>query len=211
MKIADSIKHAIDDWQEHKLESAMLHACNAVDGTAGKQFPEAGSRERFTRFLRENYYILGPMAAPGINLVETAFPIKVKKASGAGGAPDIADVIYAIHRCSHAHGDELPDGFSLIEDAAGSPQSTRISVERGKVRLSDRTIFGLLATAVLAPGNAGQATPALDGYYLTFGKSETLTINDWWGRAPEFPAIAAKEPMPLVKLDFGNWISNPNG
>jgi hypothetical protein len=33
-------------------------------------------------------------------------------------------------------------------------------------------------------------------------------INDWWGRASEFPAIAAKEPMPSVKLDFGNWMSN---
>jgi hypothetical protein len=29
-------------------------------------------------------------------------------------------------------------------------------------------------------------------------------INEWWGRAKDFPAIAAQEPMPQVKLDFGD-------
>lgn len=31
-------------------------------------------------------------------------------------------------------------------------------------------------------------------------------INEWWGRAADFPAIAAKEPMPSVTLDFGDWM-----
>ncbi|MCA1703056.1 MAG: hypothetical protein LC808_07205, partial [Actinobacteria bacterium] len=65
-------------------------------------------------------------------------------------------------------------------------------------------IFGLLAVAVMSPVNVGQQTS--DGYYLTFGNSAVLTINDWWGRAADFAAIAAMEPMPSVKMDFADWM-----
>jgi len=208
MNVANSIRKAIDDWEQDELESAMLHACNAVDGTASKLYPNLKSNnERFTRVLRENYAILGPMGAPGIDLIKTRFPVTVQRPKAPGGKPDIADVIYGIHRCSHGHGEDLPDGFSLIQDAAGPKRLTHMRVEQGKVRLSDRIIFGLLAVAVLSPANKDQVTSALDGYHLTFGDSTTLIINEWWGRASDFPTIAAQDPTPLVELDFGDWIS----
>lgn len=57
----------------------------------------------------------------------------------------------------------------------------------------------------MCPANKDQSVP--DRYYLTFGRSaEKLMINEWWGRAADFPAIAAKEPMPSVTLDFGDWM-----
>jgi hypothetical protein len=176
------------------------------DGTAKKVYPALGSNARFTKLLRDNYSILGPMGMPGINLIETRFPITVERPKAPGGKPDFADVIYGIHRCSHGHGDELPGGFELIYDAAGPPaRHTRIEVVKGAVRLSDRVIFGLIAVAVLSPANKGQAVP--DGYYLTFGASEKLIINEWWGRASDFPAVVAQDPTPLVKLDFGDWMT----
>lgn len=206
MKVADSVRHSIDDWQSGKHDSAMLHACNAADGTAHKLYSTLGNKERFTRTLRENYGILGPMGAPGINLVETRFPVHVKRSTTPDRKPDLADVIYGIHRCCHAHGDELPDGFALVQDAAGPKRQTRMEIEKGKVRLSDRIIFGLLAVAVFSPANKDQVDPALDGYYLTYGESAKMGINEWWGRSNDFPAIAAQDPVPLVKLDFGNWV-----
>src|SRR5262245_11987017 len=136
MKVGQSVRHAIDDWEQKKLDAAMLHACNAVDGTARKLYRKLGNKVRFTRTLRENYAILGPMGAPGIDVVETRFPVTVKTPTAPGGKPDLADVLYGIHRCCHAHGDELPDGFELLEDVAGPPQVTRMVIERGKVRLS---------------------------------------------------------------------------
>jgi len=204
MDVGNSVRKAIDDWEHGELESAMLHACNAVDGTAKKLYPTDGSNKRFTRLLRENYAILGPMGAPGIDLPETRFPVTVQRPKAPGGQPDIADVIYGIHRCTHGHGDELPDGFALIQDAAGQNRITRMKVEKGKVRLSDRIIFGLLAVAILSPANKDQSVP--DSYYLTFGESTKLIINDWWGRESDFPSIAAQDPTPLVKFDFGNWM-----
>jgi hypothetical protein len=205
MNVGNSVRKAIDDWEHGELESAMLHACNAVDGTAKKLYPNLGNNKRFTRVLRENYGILGPMGIPGIDLIQTRFPVNVRRAKAPGGKPDIADVIYGIHRCSHGHGDELPEGFALLQDAAGPKRLTRMEIAQGKVRLSDRIIFGLVAVAVLSPANKGQSVP--DGYHLTFGELPKLLINDWWGRASDFPAITAQDPTPQVKLDFGNWMS----
>jgi hypothetical protein len=205
MKVGDSVRKAIDDWEQGELEAAMLHACNAVDGTARKLYPnEKGSNARFTRLLRENYEIFGPMATPGIDIAATRWPVKVANPKAPGGKPDIADVIYGIHRCIHGHGNELPDGFELLPDAAGPHRLTHIHIEKGKIRLSDRAIFGLLGVAVLSPVNKGQTVP--DGYHLTFG-GRVLLINDWWGRAADFAPLVAQEPLPRVTLDFGDWMS----
>ncbi len=206
MKVGDSVRKSIEDWESGEHDSAMLHACNAIDGSAKKVYPALRSNNaRFTKLLRDNYAILGQMGMPGINLVETRFPVHVERPKAPGGKPDLADVIYGIHRCSHGHGDELPDGFELIHDARGRDRQTRVEVVKGTIRLSDRIIFGLIAVAVLSPVNKGQVVP--HGYYLTFGASEKLIINERWGRAPDFPAVAARESMPLVKLDLGDWMT----
>jgi hypothetical protein len=196
---------AIDDWERGELESAILHACNAVDGTAKKLHPNLGSNARFTRLLRDNYAVFGPMAAPGIALAETRWPVRVAKPKAGGGNPDIADVIYGIHRCAHGHGDALPDGFELLADAAGPDRVTRMHVEKGHVRLSDRVIFGLLAVAVLSPANKDQKVP--DGYYLSF-VGERFPINEWWGRVDDFVAVTAQEKLPAVTLNFGDWMDD---
>lgn len=205
MDVGNSIRKAIQDWESGDHESAMLHACNAIDGTAKKLYPKLGSNARFTKLLRDGYSILGPMGMPGINLAETRFPIAVDRPKASGGKPDLADVIYGIHRCAHGHGDELPHGFMLIPDAAGPAGLTHVEVVKGAIRLSDRVIFGLVAVAVLSSANLGQSVPV--GYYLTFGTSEKLIINQWWGREADFLALVTKEPMPSVKLDFTDWMS----
>jgi hypothetical protein len=201
--IGKSVRAAIDEWERGEFELAMLHACNAVDGTASKLYPpQTGSNARFTGLLRKNYEILGPMGLPGVNLVDTRWPVKVDRPKASGGLPDIADVIYGVHRCTHGHGGELPDGFDLWPDAAGPDKLTRFSVERGKLQLSDRVIFGLLAVAILSPANVGQNVP--DGYHLTFAGT-VLRINEWWGRSEDFIDLARSQLLPSVELDFSNW------
>lgn len=207
MRVGRSVQKAIDEWEAVDLDSAMMHACNAIDGTAKKLYPaEPGSNARFTGLLRNNYAILGPMGMPGINLVETRFPVKVARPKAPGGKPDLADVIYGVYRCSHGHGETLPHGFDLLSDARGPTRHTTVHIERGKIQLSDRIIFGLIAVAVLCPINIGESVP--DGYHLTFGATHKLMINEWWGRAAEFPAISATDPLPSVTLDFREWIAD---
>ncbi len=206
MKVGDSVRKTIEDWELGDTESAMLHACNAVDGTAAKTYPnEKSNKRRFTRVIRENYAIFGPMAAPGINLADTRFPVRLQNATTADGKPDIADVIYGIHRCTHGHGDELPEGFDLLPDVAGPPGHTHIGVQQGQVRLSDRTIFALLAIAVGAPENLDQSVPS--EMYLSFDTLK-LPINEWWGRRDDLQAVVCSVEMPHVTLDFGDWMDN---
>jgi hypothetical protein len=204
MNVGDSVRKCIDDWESRELEAAMLHACNAVDGTAKKVYPKLGNKDRFTRLLRENYEILGPMGCPGTDLIRTRFPVPVPKPTASGGKPDIADIIYCIHRCSHGHGDELPQGFALLHDAAGPKRINRLTIRHGEVQLSDRIIFALLAVAVLCPSNIGQSVP--EGYYLEYGDTAKLVINEWWGRASDFAEIVAQDPVPKLTLDFGDWM-----
>ena len=145
VNVGNSVRKAIEDWESGDHESAMLHACNAIDGTAKKLYPKRGSDARFTKLLRDCYSILGPMGMPGIDLVETCFPVAVDRPKAPGGKPDLADVVYGVHRCTHGHGDELPGGFALIPDTAGPARHTRVEVVKGAIRLSDRIIFGLIA------------------------------------------------------------------
>ncbi|MGK3128499.1 hypothetical protein ACCW76_04795 [Pantoea sp. C8B4] len=194
---------ALDEFDRGDLDGAVLHACNAFDGTSGKLHPEMRKhRLRFTRTLREHYAIFGPMGMPNINLEETFWPAQIYENQKLTDRPDIADVIYGIHRCTHGHGDELPEGFELIPDATNRNQNTTIVASIGKVRLSDRIIFGLLAVAVLSAVNIGQKVP--DGYYLTLG-SEILNINDWWGRSDDFMRLVEKQNLISVKLDLEDW------
>ena len=39
MNVGNSVRVAINDWEQGETEAAVLHACNAVDGTAAKTFP----------------------------------------------------------------------------------------------------------------------------------------------------------------------------
>lgn len=203
MNVGKSVRKSIDEWEQSDLDSAMLHACNAVDGTAKKEYPDWGSNRRFTTLLRKNYWVLGPMGVPGIDLRATRFPVKVQNPKAPGGQPDISDVIYGIHRCSHGHGEDLPDGFELLPDVSGPKGLTRMRVENGKLRLSDRIIFGLLAVAVLSPKNADQRLP--DSYHLSFAEN-SLPINGWWGRGFDAKAVFETEKLPQVTLDFGDWM-----
>lgn len=197
--IADSVRKSIADYELGELDFAMMHACMAVDGTSKKLFPEMRKHApRFTRTLRDNYDILGPMGMPGINLETTRWPVIIKD----NKEPDIADLIYSIHRCSHGHGDDLPNGFELIREANNGTNRVTTRIEPGTVRLSDCMIFALLAIAVTSPVNEGLRAP--ERSFLSFNGTE-FHINDLWGRRDDFVSVIQTLRMPSVNLDFGNF------
>ena len=92
----------------------------------------------------------------------------------------------------------------MIDCTRGPISHTAFEVVKGAVRLGDRVIFALIAVAVLSKVNKGQVVP--NEYFLTFGESEKMLINDWWGRESDFSALVAKVRLPKVKLDFGDWM-----
>jgi hypothetical protein len=112
MKLSDQVLCAIDDAGARKFDAALLHACITIDTTAKRLYPsESRVGRRYTQCLRDYYWIVEPMLGAGLNLVETRFSnIRMLRDQN----PDLADVIYEIFRCSHAHGDEVPQGYSVI-------------------------------------------------------------------------------------------------
>jgi hypothetical protein len=178
----------------------MVHACNAVDGTSKKRYPQVGVATRFKSTIRDSLDIFRVMAAPGIDFDESRFPIAVKS-DLPDGRPDIADVLYGIHRWSHGHDDELPDGFELTPH---SPRPQAIQIWRnGKIQLPASAVIGLLAVAVFAPENKGEAIP--DGYQLSWYQ-HVFHICMWWGWQDHFREIVSTAQIPQTTLDFSeSW------
>jgi hypothetical protein len=176
----------------------MLHACNAVDGTGRKRYPKLGVGARFKATIRDSLDIFRIMAAPGIDVDKTRFPIAVKS-DLPDKRPDIADVLYGIHRCTHGHGDELPEGFELTPYAYGI-QVMRIS--QGKIQLPASAVLGLPAIAVFAPENKGQTIP---GMYSLSWYQHVFHICGWWGWQDHFRDIISVDQFPRVTLHFGDW------
>jgi hypothetical protein len=216
VEVGRSVSKAIADRLDGDMESAMLHACNAVDGTARKVYPTLGVGARFKKLLRENYAgILEPMV-PGVNLAATVFPVSISGASGPGGLPDVADILYVIHRCHHGHGEALPVGWELVPDTTTEPPRTTMDFAgpngEWTVRLSDRSIYGMAAVALLSPANVGQALQG--SLHLTWtsiaSDIQVRLDNGWWGRADDFAAITAMDRNRIsLTVDFSNVMPVP--
>jgi hypothetical protein len=204
MRVSQSVKLTIDSFERGELDGAVLHACNAWDGTSKKRYPgTAGNRERMVRFLREVYWLIEPMAMPGVNLDGTKFEnVPLPKTP----SPDFAEVVDAVHRCAHGHGDELPAGFELL------PSVRRgfgiFELGEGVLRLPDYLPFALIGAAILSPENVDQRDDA--SYYFSLG-SERFSIDDWWGRESDFRPIAERYRGTRVKLEgLGtSWGTSP--
>lgn len=177
----------------------MLHACNAVDGT-GRERLGSGNRDnakRFTQMIRDELEIFEHIGTPGIDLRATRFPYKNVKAQSSDGRPDIADVLYYMHRCAHGHGDEVEHGFELQPcDGGAGNHSMRFIPDA--VSLPESAILGLVAIAVLAPENSGQH--AWDASIPWAGGA--LVVNDWWGRRSDFLALVEQGGYNHYKLDL---------
>jgi len=162
----------------------MLHACNAVDGTAKKRYPQLGVTTRFKRIIRESLDIFGLMAAPAIDFNNSRFPIAVKS--------DLPD---------SRPDNELPQGFELTPYG---PRPAGVHIwQNGKIQLPASVAIGLLAIAVFAPENKGETIP--DGYQLSWYQY-VFHICLWWGWQDHFREIISTAGIPQETLDFSeSW------
>lgn len=178
---------------------AMLHSCNAVDDTSRKRYPSLGAGTRFRRVIRDAVDIYGVMATPGVDLENTRFPVAVRSDLTPEMRPDIADVLYGIHRWLHGHDEESATGFEVSPYVNGSA-ALRVASD-GKIQLPKTAILGLLAIAVFAPENKGEVIPP--DYQLSWF-DHVFFVSAWWGWQDHFREIVNVDRSSLVALDFGN-------
>jgi hypothetical protein len=168
MKLSKHVLYAIDDVEANKLDAGLLHALIAIDGTSKRLYPNStGVGTRYINCLRKYYWLLEPMLVAGLNLVETRFTnIQLRN----NRAPDFAEVVYEIFRCSHAHGDEVPCAFSLL------PTAGRFNSEwvfgKNELHMPDRVLWALLSVAVFSKVNRHEKTAG--AYYLSLGDEQFL-------------------------------------
>ena len=157
MAVGESVRQALEQWDRKVWDVAMLHACNALDGTSRKRYPALGVGTRFRTAIRDALDIFGVMAMPGVNLEQTRFPVAVRSDLLPERRPDIADVLFGMHRWLHGHSDQSSVQFE-ISPYVSANAALRIA-NNGTVQLPTSAVLGLLAVAVFAPENKGQVIP----------------------------------------------------
>jgi hypothetical protein len=204
VRIEQHVGKALDEWEQGGHDWAIMQAGSAVDGSAKRAYPnETRSGLRFKQFLRDHDEVLQLMGLWGLDVPQSRFldPSGLTTPSD-GIHPDVVDLIYHVHRCAHAHGDVVADGFELLPPS--STFNTTIGLSTGTARLDARVVIGILAAVVLADTNA-DLHGACAGYTLwwappnlpDFGEL-VMPIDQWWGREADFLAIADNHPRSYV-------------
>lgn len=198
MKIEKSVRKALEEFIKGDSECAMLFTCISIDGTARKIYPKWGSNKRFTQFIRNNYDILSELLLPGLDFENIRWSVEVDNPKAPGGV-DFADIIYGVHRCCHAHGECLQDGFELLPNYAQKNHKFTMEVKPGFVRFTDYIILALLAITVLEPVNKDLFNPLLNQYMLPI-KNEKHVVNEWWGKREHIRSLLPKREK--ILFDF---------
>lgn len=194
--VGDQVRKSLDNWSAKEWNRSVAHACDAVAETARKRYPTMGVAARFKKTIRDEVDIFGAMTAFDFDFVRSRFPIPVQS-DLPDGKPDIADVLFGVHRFLDGHEEELPAGVEITPHAEGVPM---FLISRGNLKLRASAALGLLAVAVFAPENKGEVIP--DTYNLGW-QQHRFHIIGWWGWQDHFREIVAGARVQQVPLDFG--------
>jgi len=198
MKISDRVQYAIDDANSGKPQSALMHACFALEGTGNKIFDRSiGSHNVFVNTFQRYQWAIEPMFASGINIEETIFKnISLKKREA-----HLSEVLYEIFRCNFAHGNELPDGFDI--EFTTDPNLRKVVLSKQSIIMPDTIIYALCSAVVFSSVNSDSKIN--DGYYLSLG-TMYFDINRWWGREDDAKICFSTVKSPRIVLNLDSMI-----
>ncbi|MEI6254864.1 MAG: hypothetical protein WCP30_18890 [Mycobacteriaceae bacterium] len=195
MTVGEQVQSSLDHWSVGDGRSALWHATAALDETAKKRYPGLDKESRFKRVIRDDVDIFAAMTAPDINLVESRFPVPVPS-DLPDRRPDIADVLYGVHRYLHEDESAMLAGCEVTAHADGVPM---FEIARGRLWLRGSAALGLLGIAVFAAENKGEQIPP--AYNLGW-REHVFHISGWWGWQNHFRDIVSHASIPQFTLDF---------
>ena len=174
----------------------MWHATEALALTAAKRYPDLEPGAAFRQMVRDEVDVFSAMAAPDIDFVLSRFPVPVPS-DQPDGRPDIADLLYAVHRYLHVDESEMPAGCQVIPHAEGVPMC---EIANGRLWLRATAAIAMDAVAVFAPENDDERIP--ESYFLAWREYQ-FPIAEWWGRRDDFGSIVGAARIEQFPLDFG--------
>jgi len=115
MKIEEHVLVSLDGFTRKSHQEALMHACIALDATATKLLPGSKGKKAYKQCIRDYIWLIEPFTGAGINLEETKWTnLNIDNGYGKKiNEPDLADIIYHVFRCNHAHGHGVPPKFDL--------------------------------------------------------------------------------------------------
>lgn len=205
MHVSQQVLIAIEDGvraTNGRADSALLHACLAMDGTARQLYPGKGVAERYIQIIRDYMWLIEPMIGGGINLIDTRFDnVKIQTQRRFIQSPDFAEIIYYNFRCNLAHGEEIPQCF-MVTIANGSDASAWY-LGPDRVHMPNRLIWALLSVVVFCRVNKGIRT--MGDHVLTF-QNHVFPISKWWGREDEVRSLfISNNAARVILTGLGDW------
>ncbi|MGI9124119.1 MAG: hypothetical protein ACR2JM_05135 [Mycobacterium sp.] len=197
MTVGDEVRSSLDHWSVGEWRQAMWHATAALEETADKRYPALPRASQFKRTVRDDVDIFGAMAAPDIDFVSSRFPVPVASDT-ADGRPDIADVLFGMHRFLRGHTDEMPAGCEVVAPAQGV---SMFEISHGRMWLRASAVLGLLGIVVFSSENADEIIPP---QYQLGWQHHVFHVSGWWGWQSHFRDIVARGAIPKFTLDFGS-------
>lgn len=210
VRIEKCVDKALAEWEQGDLESAMLHATNAVDGSASRTSGRSTTKQ-FKAFLRKHLDVLQVMSgAVTMDLTNSRFhQLPTIGGQDSPPDPDVVDVIWAAHRCAHGHGSEVPLLYELNTE-------NLITVHVGEgatgLQLPLNIVPSLVAVAVLCRENRG-LTGGGDSWLSWehpgagdfLPRREIFMVREWWGRKADFLAITNGPQSLFTVTPHGPW------
>lgn len=208
MKLETHVIRAIEVFEKNYKQEALMHACLAIDGTVRNLYSlEKSSASTYKKCLREYLWIIERFMGGGIDLEETKWT-NIKMIDGNGKAipsPDLADIVYHIFRCSHAHAKEVPLEYELYPVENDSPKWI-IGLVDGRVHMPENVIWALLAVSVFSKGNCNIKTEG--NHFLTWQSPSPQSdlikfqIKGSWGKESELKDLFSKYSYVKVKFNL---------
>jgi len=179
----------------------MWHASAALAETAAKRYPWLDPGPRFKRTVRDDIDIFTALSAPDIDFANSRFPVRVAS-DLPEGYPDIADLLYGVHRFLHEDENALAAGCTITPHADGVPM---FEILRGRLSLRASAALGLLGIAVFSAENKGEQIPET---YMLGWRQHIFHVYGWWGWQNHFREIVSLTPIVAHPLDFAEeWDS----
>jgi hypothetical protein len=194
MRIEDRVRLAFDLGLNRDFLPMLAIALPAIDESAKRKWKKGG-KLGFLKFLRENYDVLQWFSANVINYSEMRFPtIDVDFTDNKSvERPDLAEVVYHVHRCCLAHGQDISSNFEITPRRADGSVEFKISKDGKFLHLPESIAWGLLAAVVLDPINSDLQSRSGNYFTVVFEQNTYfLNVDLFWGEKAKVIRLSSK-------------------